>query len=115
MLYWHLWDNGNIQADADMTRLWGLHPPMNRQTGKEKRMSSDLQEGFFGCGQQIDSSRKLLEELGSQIAQTDTLDPVHQQVQVGSDLNTSGPLVEPSDRSWGTQISHSVTSEMEIS
>lgn len=62
-------------------------------------MSSDLHEGFFGCSQQIDSSRKLLEELGGQIAQTDALDPVHQQVQVGPDLNTSGPLVEPSDRS----------------
>lgn len=61
-------------------------------------MSSDLQEGFFGCGQQIDSSRELLEELGGQIAQTDALDPVHQEVQVSPDLNTSGPLVEPSDR-----------------
>lgn len=61
-------------------------------------MSSDLQEGFFGCGQQIDSSRELLEELGGQVAQTDALDPVHQEVQVSADLNTSGPLVEPSDR-----------------
>lgn len=61
-------------------------------------MSSDLQEGFFGCSQQINSSRKLLEEFGRQIGQTDALDPVHEQVQVGPDLNTSGPLVEPSDR-----------------
>lgn len=62
-------------------------------------MSSDLQEGFFGCGQQIDSSRKLLEKLSGQIPQTNTLDPVHQQVQVGADLNSSRPLVEPSNRS----------------
>lgn len=62
-------------------------------------MSSDLQKGFFGCGQQIDSSRKFLEELGGQIAQTDALDPVHEQVQVGPDLHTSGPLVESSNRS----------------
>lgn len=62
-------------------------------------MSSDLQEGFFGCGQQIDSSRKLLEEFICQIAQSDALNPIHQQVKVGPDLNPSGPLVEPSDRS----------------
>lgn len=62
-------------------------------------MSSDLQQGFFGCGQQIDSSRELLEKLGGQITQTDALDPVHQQVQVGPDLHASGPLIEPSDRS----------------
>ena len=65
-------------------------------------MSSDLQQVFFGGGQQIDSSRKLLEEVVAQVAQTDALDPVHQQVQVGPDLNASGPLVEPSDRSWRT-------------
>lgn len=62
-------------------------------------MSSDLQEGFFGSGKQVDSSRELQEVLGGQIPQTDALDPVHQQVQVGPDLDTSRPLVEPSDRS----------------
>lgn len=60
-------------------------------------MSSDLQEGFFGRGQQIDGSRELLEELGGQIAQADALDPVHCEVQVSPDLNAPGPLVEPSD------------------
>lgn len=57
-------------------------------------MSSDLLQGFSGRGQQIDSGRKLLEVFVGQIAQTDALDPVHQQVQVGPDLNPSGPLVE---------------------
>lgn len=41
-------------------------------------MSADLQQGFFGCGQQIDSRRELLEELSGQIAQTNALDPIHQ-------------------------------------
>lgn len=52
-------------------------------------MCSDLHEGFFRRGQQIDSGRQLLEELGGQVGQTDALDPVHQQVQVGTDLNAS--------------------------
>lgn len=82
-----------------MTLLSELHPPAVRQTGKEKRMSADLQKGFFGCGQQIDSSRELLEEFTSDIAQSDVLHPVHQQVQIGPDLYTTGPLVEPSNRS----------------
>lgn len=63
-------------------------------------MSSDLQEGFSRCGQQVDSGRKFLEELSGQIPQTSTLDPVHQQVQVGPNLNPSGPLVEPGHRPW---------------
>lgn len=62
-------------------------------------MSSDLQQRFSGCGQQIDGGRKLLEEFGGRVAQTYALDPVHQQVQVGPDLHPSGPLVETPDRS----------------
>lgn len=52
-------------------------------------MSTDLQQGFFGCGQQIDSSRDLLEEFSGQITQTSALDPVHQQVQIGPDLHAT--------------------------
>lgn len=63
-------------------------------------LTSDLQECFFGRGQQIDRCRQLLEELGGQLAQTDALEPVHHQVQVGPDLDTARPLVEPHHRTW---------------
>lgn len=99
----HLWDNENIQPSVNTARLARLHTPVVT-TNREERggCPSDLQEGFFGCGQQIDSGGKLLEELGGQIAQSDALDPVHQQVQVGPDLDAAGPLVEPRNWSWTT-------------
>ena len=63
-------------------------------------MSSDLQECFFGCGEKIDGSGELLKELCGQVTQAHALKPVHQQVQVGPDLHPSGPLVEPTSRTY---------------
>lgn len=83
--------------------MWGLQPPSGRQTGKEKRPSSDLQQRVFGRGQKIDGGREFLEELGGHVAQADALDPVHQQVQVGPDLDAPGPLVEASHRACRQQ------------
>lgn len=55
---------------------------------------SDLQQGLFGSCKQVDGWREFLEEVGSQISQSDALSPVHQQIQVGPDLHSSRPLVE---------------------
>lgn len=60
--------------------------------------ASDLQQGLFGSCKQVDGWREFLEEVGSQISQSDALSPVHQQIQVGPDLHSSRPLVETTSR-----------------
>lgn len=72
------------------------------RTDRRTDSPSHLQQRLLGRGQQVDGGGQLLEEVGGQIGQADALDPVHEEVQVGPDLNASRPLVEPGHGAWRT-------------
>lgn len=54
----------------------------------------NLQKMFLWSCQEVNRCGELTEAAKSQFSQFHTMGPVHDQIQVGSDLDTAGPLVE---------------------
>lgn len=63
---------------------------------------SHLEQGSAGHAEQVHSYGEFPEEFSGNVTQPSPLQPVQDKVQVGSDLDSSGPLIErPALTCWG--------------